>query len=537
MKKILLGLTAVTFMLILTVGLLVWVDPFDLRVADRFGSDYDAALTAIPLESDVYMGVNLLNANLEQWQAFQTGDGGTAVADMQTEFETIMADEFGISIHEDMVPWLGQYLGVAILDVTLDEAGNVTAVEWLIVAETRNQDASDEFLTKLSAGFADQQGQSAQTLTHDDVDITVFDELAFTRSDNLVLVGSSATAVQSALDSQTNGQSLADVVGYAEAIAQLPADRFLTFFIPATQTRDLLAQLPANLLGVGAADVLPMALQGTAVALQAVPEGVQIDAISLYEESQLTAAQTQAIRQVSDSPASDLFPADTIAYFPGQSFATTWAYVREAMIATLGEADFDESMAIFGDNFGLNPDTDLFPLLDSTTAVALIPQQNNVALNGIDAQLGLAAAMSTENPAELDALVSNFNTMMVESGIGEIETVAGATAVYDFSTFLFPDLDLSYAIADDYLLLSNTPSSLLNLPTSGATLASTTDFQTVWQSFPDMTPGFYVNVAELATAVPELDELGVATAVSHIAGASTSQDNTITHRILIFIAD
>ena len=142
MKKIqifLIGLVAI----IGIIGVVILTDPFNWHIGDRFGSEYDAVLTAIPADSLAYVGVNLLQYDADAWDKM-SGEGESNID------ETVYALT-GLHLMEEAKLWMEQYAGVAILSLTQDEAGTLSGVEWLLVAEVRDEESATHFIEKEAA--------------------------------------------------------------------------------------------------------------------------------------------------------------------------------------------------------------------------------------------------------------------------------------------------------------------------------------------------------------------------------------------------
>ncbi len=272
---ILLGGTAV---LLLLAAALLFLDPFGWHILDRLRGKYDAAMTAIPVDSDMYMGLNLLSNNRtrlsEIQDTFTTAAAGSDIEsdELLQELDDFFAQELGISIDKDIVPWLGQFVGFAIVDFELDEFGDVKSFEWVLTAETRDRTASDQFLTKLASGWSTSNEEMARIETYKGVTITQFEDFVFGRSSSLVMFASSAGTMRQAIDSQA-GDSLADTAGYEEAISKLPDDRLLTTYFNGEQINKFLSSVPTILPHISPENLPTSAIQGTAVAISLVDAG------------------------------------------------------------------------------------------------------------------------------------------------------------------------------------------------------------------------------------------------------------------------
>jgi len=491
MKKIQILLIGVVAIIGIILAVL-FIDPFNWHIRDRFGGDYDAALVAIPADSLAYVGVNMLQYDVDAWDAMggaTDGDGGIV-----QEIDDAIYAEIGFHLVDEAKVWMGQYAGLAILSLVNDDGGELRDAEWLLVAEVRDEDAAAAFLQKLDAEQPS----------------------ALVENGRLLLIGSSSNAVEQGMTA-IDGNSLANDPDYTEAIAALPAERLLTGYLPADNLPTIAALLPNSLLGATASDLIPAAMGATAVSLNNSSEGVQIDTATLYDKTNMSSDEKAALSAIGQSNAADSLPADTLIYVSGQPIAISWPPVRERLATAIGEADFEESMELFGDDFGLNPDTGLFPLMTGGTAVALLNDMLPVAV------------LESEEMGMVETAVFQFNDTVTESGLGEIDENNGT---YAFSTFLMPDLAFSYALSDDALLFSNDSTALAALPAVDP-LSATPNYQEAMAAFTEMEPGLYVNVPALLQASER--DVGDFSLVPMIAGGTAVSDNIIHHRLIIFV--
>jgi hypothetical protein len=120
------------------VGGVLVIDPFDLYVLERLTGRYDAALVAVPATSTAYASLNLVNAQGEDLnrviaafaQTVEEGELQTA-GDALDRLDEMLEEEFGLTLREDVQPWIGQYVGFSLGQITLDEFGQPQEIEWL----------------------------------------------------------------------------------------------------------------------------------------------------------------------------------------------------------------------------------------------------------------------------------------------------------------------------------------------------------------------------------------------------------------------
>lgn len=561
------GGTAVARLIVIVAALALF-DPFGWHTLARLTGRYDATADAIPADTLVYVGANLLNANLDKMQqlrnTFATALQGTA-ADPETlsqEIETSLMSDLGLTFAEDVQPWLGQYLGLAVLQINIGEAGQPDSLLWVVVAEVRDTAVADAFLTKLGQGWATKTGVTAVTLSHQNATITHFpaqnlpDTLAFTRSGRLLLIGSNEAAIRQALDSQHSDPSLADQPAYQDAQAALPANRFLTLYLDSPRLRDTFASVPgiSGVLSLMVTNPYTIVSSGpTAVGLSLVETGIQLDTVTGYNPATLSPLQQRMLAaQTRPHATLDIMPAETIFYTAGPSGQVYWDIYRQTLIDAAGdESSFNESMALFVRDFGLNPDTDLFPYLDGETAVALLPPQNSSAPTSLlssltSINLDAVLALGTSQQSQLEPTLQTLTTQLsLLQGSPITPTTENGFTLYTMA--LDANTQLTYGLGQNYLFLGTSQQAITNLPFSGPnSLADNPAYAQVAGHFPDtMSLAYYLDIPRLLDALaanPDLAQNSSFTTfrqgvqpIHYLAGAATQQDNSLRQRILIFI--
>ena len=151
-SAIVLGCCAILFVLVIGVV----VDPFNWNVLDRLNGRYDAATTVMPADTAFYVGVNVLNVNPAEidriTKPFIQAAGDPDVEDLdgaEREFTDELFSETGINFEEDVMPWVGQFIGFGVTDVALDQFGELESAKWVLAVEARDNDLADAFLLKL----------------------------------------------------------------------------------------------------------------------------------------------------------------------------------------------------------------------------------------------------------------------------------------------------------------------------------------------------------------------------------------------------
>lgn len=548
---VLLGLLA----LLLVAAGVIFLDPFNLHIVDRIRGGYDAAATAIPAESSAYIGIDLLNRNLDDLDAFRelfaaaTAGTDVEVADLEQRLDDLLASELSLSLADDVTSWLGQYVGIALVAAELDAFGRLAGFDWVIAAESRDRDASDRFLSRLAQNWADTQRETPSTGSYQGVSLTEFEEIAFGGSGRFVLIGSDLGALQQAIDAQ-NGTSLADSDSYALTLAQLPRERLLTAFVNGIQLSELLSGIPTPLPYISPENLPTASIRGTALAISLTDEGIQIDTVTSYDPEKMSPFETAALEtRVVNPKTASLFPANTLLWLSGQGIDLFWSTLRRSLIAEIGRSDFDESMRLFEREFSINPDEQLFPYLDGEAALGVIPGAIGLLPAAFNVDLGAVAVIGTSDQAGLAANLAAFSSRIGNpiGGLGLVTMVQGSSGqtIYEFSTVLIPDLLFAYGTGNGYMMLGSSNQALQALHFSGGnSLADSSAYRQAIGSFPEeMSAGLFVDVQGLLDAVqgptPGEEGLGALRAllspVKHVAAASQATSDTAHTRLVVFV--
>lgn len=484
------------------------LDPLDLHLVDRLSGDFDAAALAVPPESMAYVGVNLLGAERARLEAVgaqfaAAGDGG------------ILA-ELGLSLEQDVLPWVGQYAGWALVDVEADSFNQTAVSHWVLIIEARSTGPADDFLVRLAGKWTARGGAAATSQSYEGVDLTVFPDLVLGRNGRLLLISSDVATMQQSIDAK-NGRAIDETDTYAEAVISLPPSRLLTVFVNGADLptlRDAASVWTETNLGfVPVADVYTIGVGGFLV-----DAGIRLDMATTYDRAALSPGRLAALDSVmggtSEATTAVYFPANTILYLAGQPFSQTWA----AFIETEG-ADMAESMLLLGQQFGFDPATAVFPLLDGEAAVGLIPGSDGL----LAAQTGLnvegVALLGTSQPEQaqqpLDGLLAAIRAIPLP--IAKLtDFPVGPGQVTELKATLGSNLQLAVGVAGGYVVAATTGAAAQSLHFDNANaLAQTPAFQAVAELYArENAPTFYLDVAGLRGVMGE--ETAVSTSLMPI---------------------
>ncbi|MFZ0548599.1 MAG: DUF3352 domain-containing protein, partial [Candidatus Promineifilaceae bacterium] len=328
------------------------------------------------------------------------------------------------------------------------------------------------------------------------------ERVVFGRSGGVVILGANLVVVQAAIDAQ-RGDSLDESDNYRQIIGDLPGGRAVTVYTTGSGVRDLISQassaspVPLNL------DQLSLSnFASSAFALSVVEAGLQVDIVSYLDLDQLTTTQKAMLDAAGQSSkAAELYPDQTVAFLTGQRLDLLWQSIREA---TGDEEAFDESMASFGEEFGLNPSTDLFPLLNGEWAIGLIAGQSGLLAEELEIPLGFTVVAATDQPLAMADTVEALR-MGLEGQlllVSEIESADITGYQVSLSESAPPAFD--FGLEQGYFFIASSDGTAVETFAGGTPLAESDHFRNVQSEFDrDINVSLYLDVRSLLGTLRE----------------------------------
>jgi hypothetical protein len=534
---------------------LVYFDPFHLNLLGRLRGGYDPVAATVPADTDLYFSIDMLKLLSEDTRgiidAFAKSSGVPEVTNREDtikQMDDFMMENLGVTFSDDIQPWIGQYLGFSLFDVSMDEYNAPVVVHWIFAVETRDQKASDAFISKLIAFIAEDTGETfvereykkatfQELSTENDADRVVIG-----RNKDMVLISNSMENIQRAVDAQS-AESLAKDADYKAVVAKLPNTRLMTAYIRSSLVDQLSTSMyqPAwSTLGTSTN------FQNVAFSLATIAEGIRFDMVSSYDLQNLTQAQIDSMSGPGASgKLAESLPQDTFFFVTGKNLDKVWGTIKEAIRTAddISEAEFDESMQMLESEIGINPDKNLFPLLDQEWGLALLNQESTIFAD-LGVPLGILGVFETSNPDQLSQNIKNMAGNLNEYGLVMADEKTGEnTTYYELNTNYMGGADvgpwLAFGVRDSQLILTTNSAHLQNQLTSSESLAQSDVYQAVWKPFPsNMSPIFFLDLHQLIGVLNDLNsnELDVLSPVQSIAMAgSPLKDGTSQWALIIYV--
>lgn len=519
------------------------------------GADENAIASVMPPETAVLVELNALNLVNEDAsrvarafeEAFEDSDVEFDADDPASFLEQLdedLDDASGLTITDDVLPWIGPNLGISLLEFDVDSLD----VPPLIFATTiRDTAVADQFIEDLIDAIEDESGNDVDDDEYSGVLIFEIDSdfederIAFGRSDEIFFIATNKDLLEEAIDAQ-NGENLGGVAEYQNTIADLPGDRALTVYVSGEGIEEFAkaAEDSGDLEGFDADAIEDLGLVGVGMSAMTTPEGIRLDFVGAFE-SLSEEQQAMLDAQNDDMDTAVFLPDSTYMYIVGERLDLAWQTSLDSLSnAGFEEDDIEEAMDAFDDMFGFNPSDDLLPLLDGEYSFALIDSNDGLIAEEFNSDLGLIIMLGGSNSEELNNIAEDFKDGLEDQDLNVDDSGNDDVTVFEVED---PSGEVigAYGVSEEYLILATGADSIEDLFTVESSLADSDRFQSVWDAFPRGTiPLMYLDVegllAALEDADPSIEDVADVNPVYAIGMGSNSNDNNTQTTIILFVA-
>lgn len=523
-----------------------------------FGSDDDAIASVMPPDTSMLVELNALNlANEDANRVFRAFEDVLDESDVEfdadeptdllEDLDDDLEEASGLTISEDILPWIGPNLGIGLLELDLEALDSGEVPQLVFAATIRDTALADQFIEDLIDAIEDESGNDVDEVEHGgalvfEIDSDFEDErLAFGRSAEIFFIAANIDTLEEAIDAQ-NGEDLADVVEYQNAVAELPGDRALTLYISGEGLEDSFqaAEDSGELEGFDTDAVEDLGLTGVGMAVTIVSEGIRVDFVGNYEsiseeQQELLDAQTDNIQTA------EFLPESTYVFLVGQRLDLVWQNALDSIEASgVSEDDFDEAMDMFDDMFGFDPSDDLMPLLNGEYSLAVIDSDDGLLAEEFDTDLGAVVMMGSSDGEALAELAEDFTDGLEDQELNVDDSSNDDVTVYEVED---PSGEMigAYGVSEDYLIVSTSGESTEALFNGEANLADSDKYQNAWDAFPRGTiPVMYMDIDGLFAALedvdPTMEDVVDVNPVYAFAMGTNSGNNSTQTTMIFFIA-
>ncbi len=435
-----------------------------LRSLSRPG---EATAQYIPSRAPAYFSINLRPGvgQLNQARNVLSKLETEALREQRDDLLEEIEDNTRIHFLDDVTPWLGTDISIAILDADPD------ALEWIVLIQSSDRDAAVDFVDDLIEYLEDEFGMEFDEDEDNGVDLWVAldDPLAMGVTDEYVLLGDSEDSIEDIADNIESppSRSLMDNESFIAAREMLPSERFVFAF---AQTDDLIDTYLDVLDPFGDVDSTMRQLEENipdfiAASSTFIENGVRLD-LSYQTPKGAYLVLDDATRVESH----EVLPVDTLAMVSMVGLHELW----DGILDSIDDADpyaadaFYESLDSLEDELGIDLERDVIDALSGEVAVALLPSDVGSGLfleEGtfdwtIEALLlaGVVDGRSIENVLEdLVDEMEDFDLDVRRKSLGDYKAVM---LQFDQDTFMQTDYDPGYVVTDEWMVVGSTSKSL-----------------------------------------------------------------------------
>lgn len=239
------------------------------------------------------------------------------VSDAAQALQNHLPSDFDVDVRRDVLPWIGREVGLAVVPQANVEPG------LMVVAVTRNRDASDAFLDRIRSEM-EKQGVEFTEETYRGRKITRITSansppFAYATLGRMVVLASDARTLQASVDTEEDGQgsSLSDHEAFRDALKDLPSNRlgyvYLDWSALIWPTLDEMEAITGAPFG-------PQTVENVAVAMSLRRGGVRFDLRTQFNTQSLSAAGRDCLSQsASPQQVARVAPSDSLVYVSGQN--------------------------------------------------------------------------------------------------------------------------------------------------------------------------------------------------------------------------
>jgi hypothetical protein len=468
--------------ILVTLVVLMLVDPLSLHVWGRLNGKYDSAAEIMPADTGLYLGINIGNALLTRvdrvvgpMAASEQNDPSTVLESYHASFSAAEAqqasiiddmlasilDSSGINVPEDLTPWIGQYAGVGIFNARQDNNNLYTGPQFLFALEARNLTRADAFLETLQVNLAALRGMKFNRENYKGHNLYVEDvsgsgdTLAFGRVDRMVMIAADVSLLKNAIDSQGK-TSLDQQADYSQLVDQRSRGWSASIYLDAENYQavmeSMMAQDPgANLMLYNQA--YQPAWESMLMNASVIKNGLSFDTYLTYNTpaGSTTGSGTVQFNGQSFAKIIGLLPQDTVVYLAMPNFDM----VSQSIISLAFANGSDPSILYdsFEEYFGFSLTDDFLNHLNGQWVVYVVPSAQGMLPQQSDLDLAISLLIEADNQLDLDMITGKLALAGQIPGLDIQTSLLDGVTYYEVSQSSIDEPILAYGQSNGYFAL------------------------------------------------------------------------------------
>ncbi len=372
-----------------------------------------------------------------------------------------LADEIGMTLVDDVVPWIGRSVSFAMWvdgGLTMDDLAEVERPEdfigGVLVVGVRNGDGAEEFISDLSGVMAREtdglierrpyEGGMLTTVVMDELD----EGLHMWLGGDFLIMSIREADLDRALTAR-DGESIRDRSTYDEVMAALPSDRLVAMYVGTDWIADFYDDPAFDELGpqIDALREQLDGFEGVGMAMTLRDEGVSFDLAYRMDDPDLLPVDTfdaSALEFLTRLPDDTLFHVG----FPIEdgTFSDLADPLREA-----DPGIYDEIAGQAEDLLGVNLFEDVLPAFGKEAVVAVVPTPEGLLADEFGVPVGGVAAVGVTDRGPVSQALTSLEDYAIDNGVNVVwfgdVSVLGADGQNLFA----------YSLGDDVLAIGTGP--------------------------------------------------------------------------------
>ncbi len=528
------GCVGIPLVFLISLVLIVLVDPFNLHLWGRLNGSYDAVAEVMPADTGVYLSLNIGNAlltridnRLTPFTPAETSTGSSLGYEfLHVQVDPSQAEQFGlfadllreieqgtgIKIPEDISPWVGQYAGIGAVGFHKDEFGGLDPTGWMVALEARNLSRADAFLESLHGNLTDIQNMTFNQQTYHGVNIMVQltpggeSGLSFGRTGRMVLIASDLETLKNAID-KPGSQTLSTQAEYDRLIDVRPRTWSASMYL----SHDAVSGLTENLQIGGLAQsavttISPLSnpWSGMLLSVTSIQEGLRFDGYSTLDVTSQSTADVELTQKLYMAPLEtiQLLPQETIVYLANSRFE-----LFTQSFLSFAAGDPSENSYIFDyfeQAFGFSLQDDLLNHLTGEWAVYAVPSSQGILPDQADLNLAVGLLVQSDDNIDLQSISDKLNFVSYSTGIDVENQQRDGITYYTIGNIGDAYPTLVFGQGNGYFTLGTDIDALQTSTSSDTSLVNSASYQRVIHALPaGMHPSMYVNLEGLLANLRE----------------------------------
>lgn len=443
--------------------------------------------------------------------------------DIVEEIDRAWEEEMGITLSEDVVPWLGRSASIAVWP---DGSSLVATedVQVLVSIGVRNGAGAEAFVDKMMAYAVENEGGVLEVGTIDGRKSWLFvpdsewaDPVAVVLDGDLLLASIDERTLRTALAASDDGGLGADP-DYQAAMDLLPPDRVVAYYMSADVVLDIYRDPMFD--DLAPTDGVLEALDGWEAlsgAITLADDGVRFDVVQTFEPN------SEAETAWGSLEAGDLRFRDRL---PVETYGFAAAAIPDAMIdeqiAALEELDpeaFTELRTMSIDLLGVDLIEEVLPNLGREMMFAGIESGDGLLASEADFPIGIALALGVLDPAPVRDAVNSLEELAIEEG-APLVVEGGVGIIADGG-----ETAVAYTVSEDGLVVASSASLLDTLTIGPGGLTSSPLYEELDGALPGDGLLFYLDTHRIYDHIPWPDQ-GYRAVADPVRGAGAAVSNS-----------